>query len=229
MRALEKQEIIKDNEGKTMDQLIEEHIQDKVPLDITQSLFCNHKSNSLEENIEYMKKRYRFTIPFEEFCTNREGLIRYLGEKVGVGNYTLYDNRQFDSVEACQHHMVDTSTCMILWEGNEEEYSDFYDYQTLRERELAMSKLRVADNGYELIVNDKKVLGHRDLAVYYNQNVRVRDPVQNLALQTNRLERIDYQKKINMDRKTHKRMQNERIRIQMQTNNQGFYRPDNPL
>lgn len=45
--------------------------------------------------------------------------------------YTAGDDpnaKQFRSLHAVQRHMVDTNQCKMLYDGNEEEYEDFYDY-----------------------------------------------------------------------------------------------------
>lgn len=42
------------------------------------SLFDNHVSESLEANLEYMWRRYRFSIPDAEFLRDPAGLLNYL-------------------------------------------------------------------------------------------------------------------------------------------------------
>lgn len=46
--------------------------------DVTVSLFDNHKSDSMESNLEYMFKRFGFYLPNSEFLTDAEGLLQYL-------------------------------------------------------------------------------------------------------------------------------------------------------
>ena len=41
--------------------------------------------------------------------------------------------RQFRSLHAVQRHMVDTCACKMLYDDNEEEYEDFYDYDLAAE------------------------------------------------------------------------------------------------
>jgi len=46
-----------------------------------------------------------------------------------VGNYCLWcKDKPFNSVEAVRAHMTDLSHCKLLFDDNEEEYADFYDY-----------------------------------------------------------------------------------------------------
>jgi len=219
----------KENEGKNVDQLIDELIHDKKGLDVGHSLFCNHVSNDLASNLLFMRKNYTFIIPALEYCNDVEGLIRYLGEKIGIGHFTIWDNKQFGSVEACQSHMRDTQTCKMLWDENEEEYTQFYDMEGLKQKELSMSDVELHSNGFELIVNNEKIIGHRDLAIYYKQGVRYREEGQALITATQRVENIETQKKKNLQFKTQQRIYRERIKISFQTNNQKFYINQNPL
>lgn len=80
-----------------------------------------------------MRETYGFVIPEEKFCVDKEGLLAYLGEKIGVGNYSIWNNKQFSSADACKQHMRDTGTCTMLWEGNMDEYEEFYDFNALIE------------------------------------------------------------------------------------------------
>jgi len=123
------------DEGKSVDQLIDEHIQERKPIEINHSLFCGHVSSDMESNLEFMRKNYGFIIPMSSYCNDKPGLLKYLGEKIGVGNTAIYDNLQFRSTEACQNHMRDTDTCKMLWEDNEHEYEAFYDFKAMIEKE----------------------------------------------------------------------------------------------
>jgi len=220
---------LKKDEGKSVNQLIDEYIEDKRPIPTNQSLFCSHVSPDMETNLEFMRLTYGFFIPMREYCTDLNGLLTYLGEKIGVGLNSIYDNKQFGSAEACQNHMRDTSTCIMLWENNEDEYEAFYNFQGLIEREKQMSNVEVHENGYELIVNDEKILGHRQLSIYYKQGVRNHIYDDKLAKIYYRGDNIKKQKRVNIDRKDQQRIYKELNRRQFQTNNQRHYRPDNPI
>jgi pre-60S factor REI1 len=55
---------------------------------------------------------------------------------VQVPIYTAGDDtnaKQFRSLHAVQRHMVDTNQCKMLYDGNEDEYEDFYDYTAIAE------------------------------------------------------------------------------------------------
>lgn len=98
------------------------------------SFFDNKVSASMEENLRYMYRKFGFFLPDAEYLADPEGLIKYLGAKLSYGKVPLYtpgddpNAKQFRSLHAVQRHMVDTNQCRMLFDGNEEEYEDFYDY-----------------------------------------------------------------------------------------------------
>ena len=53
---------------------------------VTDCLFCSHHSSSLMKNVAHMTKIHSFFIPDIEYLSDLKGLVKYLGEKVGVGN-----------------------------------------------------------------------------------------------------------------------------------------------
>ena len=56
------------------------------------------------------------------------------GSKLQYGHVPLYESgdnpsaRSFSSLHAVQRHMVDTGRCKMLYDGNEEEYEEWYNY-----------------------------------------------------------------------------------------------------
>jgi len=112
--------------------------------------------------------------------------MKYLGEKISVGNLCLYCNgkgRSFWSLEAVQAHMKDLNHCKILYENNEHEYADFYDFsadyadipQVTEGEDAAVDPsagVHLSEDGSELIFSDGKSVGHRSLSVYYKQKVK---------------------------------------------------------
>ncbi|KAJ8311227.1 hypothetical protein KUTeg_011221, partial [Tegillarca granosa] len=105
---------------------------DENAIGIEECLFCSHISSSLEENTKHMTVKHGFFIPDFEYLIDLEGLITYLGEKVGVGHLCLWCNekgKSFRSTQAVQKHMVDKGHCKMLHDGEVLfEYADFYDY-----------------------------------------------------------------------------------------------------
>lgn len=122
--------------------------------------------------------------------------------------YTAGDDphaKQFRSLHAVQRHMVDTNQCKMLYDGNEEEYEDFYDYSKSNNAEpaddiesadssgLALATSGVGNldlgsgsTGWQLAVAGGaaggKILGSRELAKYYRQRPKPFDSRQSVAV-----------------------------------------------
>ncbi|KAL4438232.1 hypothetical protein ABPG77_010593 [Micractinium sp. CCAP 211/92] len=159
--------------------------------DVRRSLFDNRQSASMEENLEYMFKNFGFYFPDSQYLSDPEGLLKYLGAKLQYGHVPLYESgdnpnaKQFHSLHAVQRHMVDTNQCKMLYEDNEEEYEEYYDYGEEEEMPQAGALiLSSAEAGpsatYELVLagsggGGTRVLGSREFARYYRQRPRLTD------------------------------------------------------
>jgi pre-60S factor REI1 len=158
--------------------------------DVRRSLFDNFMSASMEANLEYMYKKYGVYFPDAEYLVDPEGLLKYLGLKLQYGHVPLYvrgddtNAKQFASLHAVQRHMVDANRCKMVFEDNEEEYEDFYDWSKLLEgeegKELVVADVDDVGNGFELAVGGTegrpvKFLGSREFARYYRQRPRLDD------------------------------------------------------
>eukprot|EP00177_Eucheuma_denticulatum_P000429 GFKZ01000740.1.p2 GENE.GFKZ01000740.1~~GFKZ01000740.1.p2 ORF type:complete len:372 (-),score=76.55 GFKZ01000740.1:2918-4033(-) len=139
-------------------------------------VFDGSVQGSVEENLEYMSKEFGFFLPYVEDVVDVEGLLRYLGQKVGIGFACVACDRGFGSVKAAQRHMVDKSHCrMTEGEGWEEEYGEFYRFGDDGWEEVEAGDAEGVDGGaaevgeeVEMVVAGK-VLGHRSLKRYYKQ------------------------------------------------------------
>lgn len=97
-----------------------------------------------------MTKAHGFFIPDIEYLSDLEGLIKYLGEKVSVGNICLYCNgkgRQIKSLEAVRKHMIDKGHCKIPYDTENEmmEIVDFYDFRSSYPEEQQRKMLEAAE------------------------------------------------------------------------------------
>ncbi|KAI6184850.1 C2H2-type domain-containing protein [Aphelenchoides bicaudatus] len=120
-----------------------------------------------------------FFIPDSNYCDDAEGLVQYLGEKVGCGNFCIKcPNKRFRDLASCQLHMRDKSHCTFSVEGDlVVEYLDFYDYgELLREGDEEEGDDTAIDLGYTLVLPSGAQLGHRALMRYYKQKLRPVDP-----------------------------------------------------
>lgn len=107
-------------------------------------LFDARKFSTVEENLEYMQKKYNFIIPNKEYLVELEALLKYLEEKIREQHACLFCNRRFTDKNATMQHMLDKNHTRIGTEtltrrGNydpegtesiQAELEDFYDYRT---------------------------------------------------------------------------------------------------
>ncbi|RWS28844.1 zinc finger protein 622-like protein [Leptotrombidium deliense] len=150
----------------------------------TDCLFCPFSSQSIEDNVQHMSNIHSFFIPDVEYLSDLEGLLTYLGEKVGIGYRCLWcgdSGKSFNSVIAAQRHMHDKGHCKVRYEPGESllEYSDFYDYSTSypdavnadKDEEINENEIEENDD-WQLVLPSGAVIGHRSLFKYYRQNLK---------------------------------------------------------
>lgn len=145
------------------------------PVPITSCLFCNQKSDTLQSSLEHMSSHHSFFIPDMEYVIDVEGLVTYMGERVGQGHICMWCGhlgRQFPSTEAVQKHMIDKGHCKMFHEGEVLlEYSDFYDYSTSYpeggDPNEEVEPNVINDSGFELVLPSGATIGHRSLNRYY--------------------------------------------------------------
>lgn len=150
----------------------------------TDCLICCHHSSTLEKNLHHMTTSHSFFIPDLEYCINVEGLVEYLGEKVGCGYECLACNWKASrsyTLDSVQKHMISKGHCYVRLEGDGLiEYADFYDYSSSYpdaddadvnpDEEVEMN--RVGENeGYQLVLPSGATIGHRSLQRYYRQRL----------------------------------------------------------
>lgn len=127
------------------------------------------------------------------------------GAKLQYGHIPLYESgnnptaKQMASLHGAQRHMVDVGKCKMLYDGNEDEYADFYDYDKAGEEGMegedgpngtTVSNSRAlilgdgldagtAAGGFELTVPSAgggvRMLGAREFSRYYRQRHRTGD------------------------------------------------------
>ncbi|XP_071592751.1 cytoplasmic 60S subunit biogenesis factor ZNF622 [Heliangelus exortis] len=152
---------------------------------VTDCLFCTHHSRSVTKNVAHMSRAHSFFIPDIEYLVDLRGLIKYLGEKVGVGKICIWCNekgKSFYSTEAVQAHMRDKSHCKLFTDGDAAlEFADFYDFRSsypdhqdgedveMHGERPADRELDYDDDTMELILPSGARLGHRSLMRYYRQ------------------------------------------------------------
>ncbi|VDM37081.1 unnamed protein product [Toxocara canis] len=156
----------------------EEEYDESSGIPVTSCLFCLSPSATLEANLAHMSRIHGFFLPDAEFCADVEGMLHYLGLKVGSGNMCLWCNerrRRFRSLDACQKHMRDKAHCRVAHEGDAMlDYDEFYDYSSMYaegEEESEANDILIED-GYSLILPSGTRIGHRSLMRYYRQHLK---------------------------------------------------------
>lgn len=93
-------------------------------------LFCTKKSANIKSNLNHMEVVHGFFIPEEQYLIDLEGLMEYLGFKVGAGATCLWCSKQFTSLHGARLHMLYKDHCKIRYDQEKaiEEFKDFYDY-----------------------------------------------------------------------------------------------------
>jgi len=94
-------------------------------------LFCNIKQQDFDKNMIHMQTSHGFFISEHRYCTNPEGLVKYLAEKINIGLLCLYCENQgtkgFKSAEALRSHMVSKGHCFMNTD-NFDEYIKHFDF-----------------------------------------------------------------------------------------------------
>jgi len=196
VEAMEEEEDDEDMEVEEVDS--DEWDEEEEPVPVTDCIFCSHHSANLDNNMRHMTEAHSFFLPDPEFLTDLEGLIEYLGAKVGQGHMCLWCNergRSFASLDSVQKHMLDKGHCKMKHEGDTLiEYSDYYDYtSSYPEGEEPSSETpssiqdeveldALDDTGYQLHLPSGATIGHRSLARYYKQSL---NPNRELVLANN--------------------------------------------
>ncbi|EDV99902.1 zinc finger protein 622 [Drosophila grimshawi] len=152
------------------------------PLTERDCLFCTQQSDDLVENLKHMSLTHSFFIPDTDYCTDIEGLLYYLGEKVANYFICLWCNdrgKTFYSLDAVRKHMVDKGHCQMLHEGVAlAEYAEYYDYSASypdNKEGMDIDEEIVPDlldgDEYQLVLPSGAVIGHRSLLRYYKQRL----------------------------------------------------------
>ena len=151
------------------------------PIPLLSCLFCSQTFSSLSDSTSHMHRQHGFFIPFPKQLASLDGLLTYLGEKVGIGHCCVYCSARYGSTSAVRQHMAEKSHCKLRLdtEEDEEEYSDYYDFNVSDnagegEARSGRRLVGMTDAG-ELLMTDGSVIGHRQYQRVYQQNVRVRD------------------------------------------------------
>jgi hypothetical protein len=141
-----------------------------------------------------MAKEHSFFIPDMENVSDLEGLLKFLGVKVGAYNVCLWcSSKCYRDLQSVQKHMFDKGHQKMKFEGETLlEYTDFYEYEgdaSIDEEEYDVANdleittiSRVTsstfdnsfsndgEDAYEIVLPSGAKIGHRSLFKYYKQS-----------------------------------------------------------
>lgn len=185
-------------EEEEIEKLVQEKLKNQVVIPPEVCLFCNKKFPYFDACCTHMLKNHGFYIPEPKYLTDKEGLVKYMAEKIGVGNVCIVCNYEFRSLEAVRAHMLSKKHSRIPYESENEklEISEFYDFTSTyadldgeeneedwedegsivgsdeeEEDEVLPQQVSYTD-GVELHLPTGIKVGHRALARYYRQNLK---------------------------------------------------------
>lgn len=168
---------------------------------LLECLFCPRVFATVEDKVIHMSRQHSFFIPELQYCSNLDGLLKYIGYKIGVANVCIWCNKKFWSLTAVRSHMCDVGHCRMLVEKDAVlEYADFYDFSTSypdhQEADADMQLMEVdevessgesgdGEEEYELVLPSGARIGNRKLKRYYRQKFPTVDRGLTMSTNTN--------------------------------------------
>lgn len=228
----EEEAVLQEMNDEMIDMELERRFREGGAFSETDCPFDGTSHESVEDNLNYMSKNFGFKLPYIEQLTNVEGLLRYMGQKVGIGYACVACGRVFGSVDAVQKHMVDKGHCMLSGDDWEDEYGEFYSFgEQVWDNTHSLDGDYDEDDGdeqeVEMVVGNK-IVGHRSLRRYYKQSAG-REVDSRAAVVANRMmseyRAIGWQsKKLDIQvKKGQRNMIRGKQRFELMVGNQNYY------
>lgn len=151
------------NDEVTEEQLLAEKVANRVEIPPTTCLFCPEKHNvafeTVDENITHMFKSHGLYVPETKYLVDKEGLLKYLGEKIGLGNVCLVCSYQGKNVQAVREHMTTKRHMKIPYENEDEklEISDYYDFSSTYENVSFAENTGASEEDWEDVSDSEDV------------------------------------------------------------------------
>jgi len=155
-----------------------EEAQEKEPvLGANVSIFDDVEFETTEECVAYMEKQFGFFLPDRDCVCDLDGMLEYLGDKVKLGGFCLYCQKQLTPGRPCQMHMLSKAHCKIAYQEDVDldEFDDFYDF-TAENANLPRDKdgnpieaVATLSSTGEMILPGGRLVGHRAYKHYYKQ------------------------------------------------------------
>lgn len=96
----------------------------------SRSAFDDAQFSTADAALQYMQQKYGLFIPYAERLVDKEGLVRYLSQKVCIGYACIACDKGFSSITDTRKHMRDLGHCRLPADddGFTDEFAEFYDW-----------------------------------------------------------------------------------------------------
>ncbi|KAK9469101.1 C2H2 type zinc-finger-domain-containing protein [Lipomyces arxii] len=126
-------EVGAEDENEDINDIISRKLKNAVTLPVTACIFC-YAANfaDVDATVAHMQKEHSFFIPERSYLVDLEGLVKYLSEKVSIGNACLYCSFIGRSLNSVRDHMIMKQHHKIAYDTEDERYelSHFYDFRS---------------------------------------------------------------------------------------------------
>jgi len=173
-------------------------------------LFDGIEFDNLTSCLQHMSVVHSFRIPFWDNLEDLEGLLSYLGSKVGEYSCCVFCDKKFSTLKSVRDHMTSKNHCRMK-DNDEAWFDEFGEFYNFEENGTGNPLVRALDGissaegedpsteAFELCLPRYRV-GHRAFAIYYRQRARVSRPytaaLLNGQLRTELEDHLKYQKKL---------------------------------
>lgn len=180
--------------ARTEEELIQEKLNNAVEIPPTQCLFCTKPTSfsDVDTTLDHMARQHGFSLPEPKLLVDRMGLLKYLSEKIGLGNVCLVCPYQGRSLGAVQAHMLAKRHCRVPFDTEDDqlELSSFYeawedvdddedngepfegDEELATDDQDGEQDNTLYHDGVDLHLPSGIKVGHRSLARYWRQTPR---------------------------------------------------------
>lgn len=94
------------------------------------SAFDDAQFTTADAALHYMQQNFGLFVPYAERLVDKEGLVRYLSQKVSIGYACTACDKGFSTITDARKHMLDLGHCRLPADddGFFDEFAEFYDW-----------------------------------------------------------------------------------------------------
>ena len=95
---------------------------------------CSHQASDLNALCAHLTAAHSWFIPYEKYCTDKEGYIRFVQFRVFSCKQCLQCHEYFDSLRSLQRHMQRKNHS--IFDYNADDFSAFFDFTDMYPKEF---------------------------------------------------------------------------------------------